>query len=292
MRKRIMEEIYPYLLDKIVAEIDKVYARDNELFELLTEIRLRAGKKCILKLFDNEYVLPVVVTSVDMEQMLEKLSNYSIYSIQNEINDGYITIKGGHRVGVCGTCVIEENSILNVKNISSMNIRIARQVIGCSDDLYNQLYENGFNNTLIISLPNAGKTTNIRDLTRRLSNRGYTITIIDERSEIACMYNKIPQMDVGQRTDVINKCPKHMGIRMAIRSLAPDIIVADEIGSKKDIEEITNAVLSGVKFLVTAHGNSIEEIKRGEIGILIEKKIFSNIVILKEKFKYEIWKES
>lgn len=292
MRKRIVEEIYPYLLSKIVNQIDKVYARDNELFKFLTEIRLRAGKKCILKLFDNEYVLPVVISSIDMEQILEKISNYSIYSIQNEINDGYITIGGGHRVGVCGTCVMEDNNIVNVKNISSMNIRIARQVIGCSDSLYNELYEKGFENTLIVSLPNTGKTTNIRDLTRRLSNRGYNITIVDERSEIACMYNKVPQMDVGQRTDVINKCPKHIGIKMAIRSLAPDIIVVDEIGSRKDIEEIKNAVLSGVKFLVTAHGNSIDEIKRSEIGSLIEKNIFSNIVILKEKFRYEIWKEN
>lgn len=290
MRKRIVEEIYPYLLEKIVDELEKIYLQDNSVFNTLTEIRLRVDKECILKLFNNEYILPVIITGYDMEQILEKLSKYSIYSIQNEINEGYITIKGGHRVGISGTCVVQGDNISNVKSISSINIRIARQVIGCSDKLYNTLYSNGFSNTLIVSLPNVGKTTNIRDLTRRLSNEGYTISIIDERSEIACMYNKIPQMDIGLRTDVINKCPKHIGIKMSIRSLAPDIIVVDEIGNKKDIEEISNAVLSGVKFLVTAHGNSVEELKKGEIGLLIDKGIFKYIVILKNKFEFDIWK--
>ena len=290
MRKKVMEQIYPYLLEKIVNQIESVYEKDKELFECLTEIRIRVGRGGILKLFDREYLLPVNITNGDIEQILEKISNYSIYSIQNEINDGYITIKGGHRIGICGTCVIEENHISNVKNISSMNIRIARQVIGCSDKIYNELYKEGFFNTIIVSLPNTGKTTNIRDLTRILSNKGYTISVIDERSEIACMYNKVPQMDVGIRTDVINKCPKHIGIKMAIRSLAPDIIVVDEIGKKEDIEEIYSAVLSGVKLLVTAHGNSVEGIKKGEIGKLIEKNIFSYVVILKSKFEFEIWK--
>lgn len=290
MQKKITNEIYPYLLPKIVDEFEKIYIKDKELFNKLTEIRLRVGKECILRLFDKEYILPVIVDNMDMKKILEKLASYSIYSIQNEINDGYITIKGGHRVGVCGTCVVDNASITNVKNVSSMNIRIARQVIGCSDSLYEQIYSTGFKNTLIVSLPNIGKTTKIRDLTRNLSINGYNISVIDERSEIACMYNTMPQMDIGPRTDVINKCPKHIGIKMAIRSLAPDIIVVDEIGNKKDIEQIQEAILSGIKILVTAHGNSVEELEKGEIGILINKKIFSYIVILKTKSEFEIWK--
>lgn len=289
MYKKIVNEIYPYLLPKIISEIEKIYTSDNGIFNTLTEIRIRAGKQCVLRLFNSEYILPVIIDNVDIEKILEKLANYSIYSIQNELNDGYITIKGGHRVGICGTCVMKNDSISNIKNISSINIRIARQVLGCSNKIYEKIYAKGFKNTLIASLPNVGKTTNIRDLTRRLSNEGYNISVIDERSEIACMYNQVPQMDIGIRSDVINKCPKHIGIKMAIRALAPDIVVVDEIGNKKDIEQIQQAILSGIKILVTAHGNSVEELKKGEIGVLIDKKIFSYIVILKNKSEFDVW---
>lgn len=290
MQNKLKEEIYPYLLPKIVDELEKIFLHNKQELVNLTEIRLRVGRQCICRFVDKECFLPVIIENMDIENILEKLSNYSMYSIQNEINDGYITIKGGHRVGIAGTCVITDNNITNVKNVSSINFRIAKQIIGCSDRIYSKIYIDGFKNTLIVSLPNVGKTTNVRDLTRRLSYEGYTISVIDERSEIACMYNKVPQMDVGPRTDVINKCPKHIGIKMAMRSLAPDIIVVDEIGNKKDIEQIQEAILTGIKILVTAHGNNVEELKKGDIGTLINRGIFDYIVILKNKLEFEIWK--
>lgn len=283
MYKKIKNEIFTLLTKNILNEINIEYEKDKQLFNKITEIRIRNNMPLILKLFSGDIVTRYIITNEDIIYVLEKLSNYSIYSVQNELNSGYITVRGGHRVGVCGTVVLNNNKIENIKNISSVNIRIAREVIGCSDNLFNEIYANGFKSTLVVSPPNCGKTTLIRDLVRNISdNNKNTITVIDERSEIGAVYNGKMQMNLGIRTDIINKCTKSIGIQNAIRSMGPDVIILDEIGNKEDVEAIKHALTCGVKILATAHGQDIDELRLGEINTLLEMNIFKYLVFLKK----------
>lgn len=283
MYEKIKNEIFTLLTQNILNEINFEYDKDNKNFHRLTEIRIRNNMPLILKLFNGDIVTRYIITNEDIIYILEKLSNYSIYSVQNELNSGYITVRGGHRVGVCGTVVLNNNKIENIKNISSVNIRIAREVIGCSDDLFNNVYVDGFKSTLVVSPPNCGKTTLIRDLVRNISDKTkQTITVIDERSEIGAVYNGKMQMNLGIRTDIINKCPKSIGIQNAIRSMGPDVIVLDEIGNREDIEAIKQVLTCGVSILATAHGQDIDELKLGGINQLLEMNIFKYIVFLKK----------
>ncbi len=279
MYEKINKEIYPFLTSNIIEKIELVDKKD---FDKITEIRIRVNKQVIIKLFDSDIILNYIVTIEDIRKIIEKVTNFSVYSMQEDINNGFIIINGGHRIGICGTCVIEYDKIINVKNISSINIRIARQIIGVSDYLYKQIYFNNFENTLIVSPPGCGKTTLLRDLVRNLSNTKYNICVIDERLEIGATYNGIMQMNLGIRTDLINRCKKNLGIINGIRSMSPDIIAVDEIGSIEDVQAIKQAMYSGVKLIATMHGNSIEDIYLNNIAQLINSQCFKYIIILKK----------
>lgn len=207
---------------------------------------------------------------------------------------GYITIQGGHRIGITGNAVIKDGKIININYISSLNFRIAKQVIGCSNKIIKYVIneeENLVYNTLIVSPPGAGKTTILRDLIRKLSNgmeqikyNGSNIGVVDERGEIAAMYHGIPQNDIGMRTDVIDNVPKSIGMNMLIRSMTPKIIVADEIGNIQDVEAIKYAVCCGIKGIFTAHGSSIEDLKLNPaIKQLIESFAIEKIIFLNDK---------
>jgi len=262
------------------------FAKEDSLEEVINniqEIRVRIGQPICARGNNFEKKFIYKMSSEDILKILENFCNNSIYSVQNEINSGFITIKGGHRIGITGTCVFENGAIKNIKYISSLNIRIAREVKGCSDKVLSYILENKkFNNTLILSPPGCGKTTLIRDMIRQLSNGcdfcdSYNIGLVDERSEIAAMYKGVPQNDIGSRTDVMNNCKKYIGMKMLIRSMGPQIIATDEIGGEKDEDAIFDAVYSGVKLLLTAHGDEIKNVSKR----IIDAKIFKNIVILK-----------
>lgn len=212
---------------------------------------------------------------------------------------GYITIRGGHRVGITGDCVIENNKVINIKYISSLNFRIARQVLDCSNNILKYVIDienNTVFHTLIVSPPGAGKTTLLKDLVRKISSgipeigfRGIDVSLIDERGEISAMYHGIPQNNIGIRTDVLENVTKPLGIKMSIRSMAPKVIVADEIGKKEDIEAINYAVCSGVKGIFTAHSTSFEELKlNNDLNELIKMKLIERIIFLDEKVKGKI----
>lgn len=204
---------------------------------------------------------------------------------------GYITVKGGHRVGITGSAVVVNEKVTNINYVSNLNFRIARQVIGCSNKILKYVLDienNNIYNTLIIAPPGVGKTTMLRDVIRKVSDgmeqinfSGKTVGIVDERGEICAMYKGIAQNDIGLRTDVLDNIPKAIGMKMLIRSMCPQIISADEIGSKQDVEAINYAVCCGIKGIFTAHGGSMEEIiLNPALSELINKHIFERIIFL------------
>ena len=228
---------------------------NQEELNVLEEIRLRNNKNIILKFGHKEKILKYIITSNDILETLQIICENSIYSYQKEISEGYLTIRGGHRIGITGSCVIENDKVININYISSLNFRVARQVVGCSNnvmwDIINK-EQNLVYNTLIVSLPGAGKTTLLRDIIRNISNGnkqfpGLTVGVVDERGEIAASYKGIPQNDIGIRTDVISNVPKYIGMKMLVRSMAPQVIAADEIGGPEDINAIREIICSRYK---------------------------------------------
>lgn len=275
-----------------VQELIKNNINDEEL-EMLEEIRVRNNLPLILKIGQAEKVIDYKITTEDINYIFQKICENSIYSYQKQIANGFITVQGGNRVGIVGTAVLDGNDkVINFNYISGLNFRISRQIIGCSNQIVDEIFNGcgGIYNTLIISKPGIGKTTLLRDIVRNISNgmpnkfKGMNVTVIDERGEISATYKGIMQNDLGMRTDVINDIPKYIGMKMAIRSMAPKVIVADEIGNKRDSEAIKYAMCCGVKGIFTAHGASLEELEKNpEISDLLENKIFEKIICIKDR---------
>ena len=270
----------------------------------IEEIRIRVDRPIILKYPEGkEDILDHVVTQNEILNILQSLCNNSIYSYQSQICDGYITLQGGHRVGITGNVAMKDGKITNVNYVSSLNFRIAREIIGASDEIFKEVItrinsQNNFknsnndtsnleiNNTLIVSKPGCGKTTVLRDLVRNISNMGFTVSLIDERGEIASMYKGIPQNDIGLRTDVMDNVTKSLGMKIAVRTMAPQVIVADEIGTDGDLEAINYGICSGVKGIFTAHGSDISELRQNEtLNKLYEEKLFKRIIFLENRGK-------
>lgn len=265
---------------------DICYMIDENSIE---EIRIRVNRPVILKYSDREQVLDHMVSQTEIVNILQSLCNNSIYSYQSQICDGYITLSGGHRVGITGNVAMKDGKINNVNYVSSLNFRIAREIIGVSNEILKEvLVDDKINNTLIVSRPGCGKTTVLRDLVRNISNRGFTISLIDERGEIASMYKGIPQNDVGLRTDVLDGVTKSLGMKIAVRTMAPQIIVADEIGQEEDLDAINYGICSGVKGIFTAHGANISELRTNKtLNKLYEEKLFKKIIFLENRGKME-----
>lgn len=237
----------------------------------ITEIRLRVDKNIYIYYGLVEEKLELKVTFEDLILILRNVSSNSIYSVQNDINNGFITIPGGHRIGVVGEVVLSGGKIKNIKNISSMNIRVAKEYIGISDRVIHCIKDNNNNvkNTIIVSPPLCGKTTLLRDIVRNISNSGKNVVVVDERGEIASMANGKCGLDVGDRTDVISYVPKEIGMQMAVRSMAPDVVFTDEIGTEEDTLAIKYLCRSGVNFVTTMHGYSLEDIMNSNIKELV-----------------------
>lgn len=284
-------ELLNYFPNNIYNLISNTIKQNKKIEKELQEIRIRCNRPIILKLRSCEIVIEYKVSETEILNTLERLCNNSIYAYKNQICEGFITVRGGHRVGITGTVVIENGKVINVKYITSLNFRIAREVLGCSLKILDKVIDfknNYVNNTLIVSPPGKGKTTMLRDVIRNISNgipdlgfRGKTCGVVDERGEIAAMYKGEPQNDIGLRTDVIENVSKAKGMKMLIRSMAPEVIACDEIGSKEDVEAIKEATISGVKGIFTMHGKSLEEIKLNkDINELIENKQIEKIIFL------------
>lgn len=275
-------------IKSLFEDIDKEYFQDTE------EIRIRLNRNILIKNHKNQYVVTEngTISSInslknsykptleDMNQTIETMSEYSIYAFEQELKNGFITLKGGFRVGIAGKVILENDIVKTVKNISSINIRIPREVKGCAKKVINS-FEDDIMSTLIISPPNCGKTTILRDMVRTVSNKGVNVGIVDERSEIAGSYMGNLELDVGANTDVLDRCPKAWGMIMLLRSMSPSVIAVDEIGSFEDLASIEKICTSGVKVFCTIHSSDIAEvINRHELKYLFENKVFKRFVVL------------
>lgn len=248
----------------------------------ITEIRLRINRPLEVKFRCSCcFIDKITVTKTTIKEIMDKICNYSLYAYEDDIKRGFITVKGGNRVGICGKAVIENGHVTTLKNISSLNIRVANEIKGCGEQYIKYITDNkSICNTIIASPPGCGKTTLLRDIIRLLSdgygNRGFNISVIDERNEISATDLGIPENDVGMRTDVmINN--KTEGIIMALRSMAPEIIAVDEIGSDKDINVLNKAITCGCKILASIHADNLEEYMQKNI------RFFKRIIILSKK---------
>lgn len=282
------EEVLKLLPLNLAEELREIFI--NNL--AVQEIRIKANKPVIVNLSYKEIILGFVPSIEELKQILVRISNYSLYAYEEEIRQGYITIKGGHRIGIAGECVLNKGEIKTIRNISSLNIRICHEVKGCSNEVMKYITKNdSILNALIVSPPKCGKTTILRDMARNISNgmplynlKGKKVSVIDERSEIASCFNGIPQLDIGIRTDILDNCFKKDGMIMAIRSLSPEIIICDEIGTYGEIEALNMAFNSGVNIIVTIHGYSIDDVyKRTVFKELLENSILDRIIVLSSR---------
>lgn len=279
-------------------------------FDALQEIRVRVGKPMIFLISGSEQLINVNVTMRDVEEILNTACGHSGYAFEEEIRQGYLTITGGHRIGIAGRTVVTSEGIRTVKNISAINIRIAHSVSGCSEPWKAYYYKKRRPcNTLIISPPGAGKTTLLRDMIRNISDGcaeypGVSVGVVDERMEIAGSHRGLPSHDLGMRTDLLDGCPKSLGMEMLIRSMAPVVVAVDEIGTG-DVISVENALRCGCKVIATMHGECMEDfLQKSGFLPLVREKVFERYIFLKkgkvpgtvkaiydENFKV-LWKEN
>ncbi|PAB60956.1 stage III sporulation protein AA [Anaeromicrobium sediminis] len=300
-------EIFPLNIRNILLKISE------ERLNGIEEIRLRTNRPLIINKSNKDFLInnlghmetnlnePYLVSKEDILKTYQLVTDYSIYAFEEDIKNGFITLKDGHRVGICGRVVFNKSGIQTIQDISGLNVRIAHEKVGVSNFLMKYLINNSIEiyNTLIISPPQCGKTTLLRDIIRNFSNgikklnyEGTNVGVVDERSEICAMYKGIPQNNIGIRTDVLDACPKSEGIFMLLRSMSPNVIATDEIGKKEDVHAIKSILNAGVKVITTIHGYDIDDIKNREyVGELINKKIFQRILVLTNNPKVGTVKE-
>ena len=273
----------------------------------LEEIRIRIHQPLALCMGAKEYYLsnfgqPFTETAAqayrireqDIQELVVFISRYSLYAFEEEIRCGYLTIEGGHRVGVSGHAVYKDGSFHTFRNISYLNIRICKENIGCASPFISRLYRNptqfqsGIYNTLIISPPGQGKTTLLRDFIRLLSDgskdhAGLRVSVVDERSEIAGCYLGIPQKEVGMRTDVLDGCTKAEGMMLMIRTMSPQVLAVDELGSTGDAEAVLHAIHCGCSILGTIHAANLEEAnKKTILREFLKRKYFMRYLVIEK----------
>ena len=288
------------LINLFSKNVREILNRVTVNFDEIQEIRLRVAAPLMLVYKNEEYYITrtgefskerkdaYISTKNELKETMEYMSNYSLYAFEEELKQGFLTIQGGHRIGVAGKTILNEYGIRTMKYISFINIRLSHQVKGCAVPILPYLYknQNEIYHTLIISPPKCGKTTLLRDLIRLISDgsnehAGMNVGVVDERSEIGACFQGVPQNDLGIRTDILDCCPKAKGMMMLIRTMSPRVIAVDEIGSKEDLEAMEYVMNCGCELIATVHGSSIEDLKQKPVlRKLVEDRIFDRYVIL------------
>lgn len=252
------------------------------------EVRLRVGRPAVVVAGGEEVELSrEPVTGRELEQLLELASGASLHTILPQLRQGFVTVEGGHRLGLCGRVVLREGELINLRPLSSADLRIARQVEGAADPVLDALCPGGeLVSTLILAPPGAGKTTLLRDVIRRVSDGEgccpRSVALADERGEVAAMWNGVPQLDVGRRTDVLEGCPKAQGLMLLLRAMGPQVLAVDEITAQADVEALEAAVGCGVTLLATAHGWDRRDLERRRLYRgLVENGMFQRLVSIR-----------
>lgn len=294
---------YFEVLDFIDPELANLLSKlPKSMIEMIEEIRLRNGKPLMISLGSKDYFVSksgslvsepyncININYKHISKTFQLISNYSIYSIEEELKNGFVTVKGGHRVGVTGKAIYGTSGFETIRDISSLNLRIAKEIIGASNNIMRYIIRkpNTIYNTLLVSPPQCGKTTLLRDIIRNISNgmpdinfSGLKVGVVDERSELGGTYKGCPQNDIGVRTDIIDSCRKHEGIMLLLRSMSPNVIATDEMGDEKDIKAVHEAIKAGVKIISTVHGDGINDIlSKPRLRDVISEKVFERIIII------------
>lgn len=283
--KEIPKEVTDILPRNMLQVIEGVETKNQ-----VEEIRIRLDKNIHIVCSSEDFLILYKVTKSDIEGILNLATNYSFYANEESLLKGFITLKGGHRIGFSGSVIKENDKIISIRNINSLNIRIAREIVGVSRFVMPYiLNKDKILNTLIVSPPKVGKTTLLRDISREISTNkegyiGKRVCIVDERKEIAALHNGISRLDVGQKSDVLEGIDKAYGMNMLIRAMSPQVIITDEVGKIEDISSLENCVLSGVNVISSAHGESMQDIlNRKEFVSIIKKGIFDRYIFLENK---------
>lgn len=284
------------ILSVLPRSIRVLIGKEHLQYEYLQEIKLRVEKPLLLVYRGEEIIpgnqrgKPYIVTREDIREMLEYISNYSLYAYEQEMKQGYITIEGGHRVGMTGQAIIENGKVKNLRYISSINLRMSHEILGCADPIFPFItYNKKLYHTLIVSPPRCGKTTLLRDMIRQISNgngwiNGMSVGVVDERSELGGCYMGVAQTQLGIRTDVLDCCPKAEGMIMLIRSMGPEVIAVDEIGTAEDVHAIEYAMHCGCKMLATVHADSMEELRKKPLfDQMVAERRFERYVLLENR---------
>ncbi|MGE5559791.1 MAG: stage III sporulation protein AA [Chloroflexota bacterium] len=286
----IRRDILPFLPDPVRRVLA---ALPVAALAALEEVRLRQDRPLVLVLHDRDMVTGCVVTGDDMQRALQMMSQSSVYALEEELRQGYLTLTGGHRVGLVGRAVVEHGRIRTIKNISGLNVRVSRELPGVADGVLPALIapaagSGDILSALVVGPPRAGKTTLLRDICRRLADGarewglpGLKVGLVDERSEIAGCYQGVPQRDVGLRTDVLDACPKAEGIMILIRGMSPDVVVTDELGRDEDAAAVEEAANAGVAVIASAHGRGADDLaRRPSLRQLVATGVFHRLVFL------------